>query len=323
MRDVTVVIGNYEGERLLPDCLRSITGQTVPVREVIVVDGASRDRSREVAGSLGATVVAEENGGLGYLYNRGAARANSEYVLLANNDVAFEPRCVELLADALDAGARRFAADPTQLDWNGQRVIHARASLRTGPLLRQPLPGFRLDLNVPADRLVHTLTANGGAMLVRRAQLLELGGFDETFFLEFEDLDLCWRAWLRGWESVYVPDARVRHRVGAATAPRDMTRRLASGHHNLVRFALKCLPARAAARVVTGELLRLPVHPRLVGGGLLALFRELSEIARLRRELSPSMELYRWIVSGQPGEPPASRASPDDVDVAAQRRPPA
>ena len=52
-------------------------------------------------------------------------------------------------------------------------------------------------------------------MLVRRERLLELGGFDETFFMDFEDLDLCWRAWLRGWASVYVPDAVVRHRVGA------------------------------------------------------------------------------------------------------------
>ena len=54
-------------------------------------------------------------------------------------------------------------------------------------------------------------------MLVRRERLLELGGFDETFFMEFEDLDLCWRAWLRGHGSVYVPDAWLRHRVGGAT----------------------------------------------------------------------------------------------------------
>ena len=62
-----------------------------------------------------------------------------------------------------------------------------------------------------------TVTANGACMLVRASMLLELGGFDETFFMDFEDIDLCWRAWLRGWESVYVPDAWVRHRVGAVT----------------------------------------------------------------------------------------------------------
>jgi len=72
-----------------------------------------------------------------------------------------------------------------------------------------------------------------------------------------EDLDLCWRAWLRGWPSVYVPAARLRHRVGAVTTERMRARRSASSHHNLLRFALKCLPPTAAARVVVGELLRL------------------------------------------------------------------
>ena len=72
-------------------------------------------------------------------------------------------------------------------------------------MFRQPLPGFRLDLAVPATGMVADVSANGGAMLVRRDRLLELGGFDETMFMDFEDIDLCWRAWLRGWESVYVP----------------------------------------------------------------------------------------------------------------------
>ena len=117
------------------------------------------------------------------------------------------------------------------------------------------------------------MSAHGAAMLVRRDVLLELGGFDETFFIEWEDLDLCWRAWLRGHRSVYVPAASVRHRVGAATTAADLTPRLASSHHNLMRFALKCLPARAAARVLAGELLRLPAHPRLIAPALLAVLR--------------------------------------------------
>ena len=98
--------------------------------------------------------------------------------------------------------------------------------------------------------------------------MLELGGFDETFFMEWEDLDLCWRAWLRGWSTMYVPRAVVRHRVGAVTGEAVLARRLVSSHHNLMRFALKCLPRGAATRVVAGELLRLPRHPRLIGPAL-------------------------------------------------------
>ena len=75
------------------------------------------------------------------------------------------------------------------------------------------------------------MCANGAAMLVRRDALLELGGFDETFFMELEDIDLCWRAWLRGWPSVYVPDGlrapprRRGHDGGAALTPRLASRR--------------------------------------------------------------------------------------------------
>jgi N-acetylglucosaminyl-diphospho-decaprenol L-rhamnosyltransferase len=302
--DVAVVIGNYQGAQLLPDCLESLAAQTRPPAEVIVADGASRDDSIAVARRLGARVLAERNGGLGYLYNRGAEAASSPLVLLLNNDVALLPDCLELLAAALDDDERRFAADPTQLDWEGARTIHARSTFRRGPLLRELIPGFRLDLAVPADETIRTVTANGGAMLVRRERLLDLGGFDERFFLEIEDLDLCWRAWLRGWESVYVPAAVVRHRVGAVTGEREHAARLRAGHYNLLRFALKCLPPEAVARVVAGELLRLPAHPRLVGPALLRVARTLPEILGERRALRPSRELYRWLTAGQPGEPP-------------------
>jgi len=248
MPEVTAVVGNYCGERLLPDVLASLAGQTLAPREVVVVDARSDDESAAVAERTGARVLVTDNRGLGHLYNCGVRAARAELVLLANNDVALAPDCIELLADALTADERRFAADPTQLDWAGERVIHARSAIRRGPLLRRPLPGFDLEQNLPADRVAPTLLANGAAMLVRRDRLLELGGFDETFFLEFEEIDVCWRAWARGWETVYVPAARVLHRVGEVTAPRLRPRRLRSAHHNLLRFALKCLPARAAVR---------------------------------------------------------------------------
>jgi GT2 family glycosyltransferase len=121
-------------------------------------------------------------------------------------------------------------------------------------------------------------------MLVRRTAFTELGGFDETFFMEWEDLDLCWRAWIRDRPTVYVPNARVRHRVGAVTTAAVQPRRSASSHHNLVRFALTCLPAAVAARVVAGELLRLPRHPRAVATGMAQVARERREIRRRRRE---------------------------------------
>jgi GT2 family glycosyltransferase len=216
-----------------------------------------------------------------------------------NNDVALDTRCLELLGAELDRDERRFAADPRQMSWSGEELVHARATLTRGPMLRQPLPGFRLNLTVLADDVVPTVSANGGAMLVRRDRLLQLGGFDETMFMDFEDIDLCWRAWLRGWESVYVPDAYVRHRVGAVTTPGPVQmRRLVSSHHNLMRFALKCFPAKDAVRVVGGELLRLPRHPRLIGPALWQVVRSLRDIGRERRQVRPDLTFSDWVLSG-------------------------
>lgn len=300
MPDVAVVIGNYRGEHLLPDCLASLAAQTLAPREVLVVDGASPDRSVEVAEALGARVLRRENRGLGHLYNEGARAASAELVLLLNNDVALDGRCLELLAAALVADQSLFAADPRQVDWDGERDVKARTTLARGRLVREFIPSLHLDDRVPSDRNVPTVSAHGAAMLVRRELLLELGGFDETFFLEWEDLDLCWRAWLRGHGSVYVPDAWLRHRVGGATAPSELTSRLASSHHNLLRFALKCLPPTEAARVIAGELVRLPRHPRLIAPALARIARELPAIVRLRREIRPSRTHLEWLFAGMP-----------------------
>ena len=297
---VTVVVGNYQGAAVLEDCLESLAQQTAPPVEVIVADAASTDDSRAIAEQHGARWLTLENNGLGYLYNRGADVATTTYVLFSNNDVAYDPRCLELLVAELEDDPSLFAADPRQVDWSGERLVHARTTLRRGRLFHELLPGFELDLAVPADRPVPTLMANGGAMLVRRDTFRELGGFDETFFLDVEDLDLCWRAWLRGHGSLYVPDAWLRHRVGATTSSAVRPRRLRSSHHNLVRFALKCLPFDGLVRVLGGELLRTARHPRVIAPALADVAAELPDILRERRTTRPSATFYRWVLAGMP-----------------------
>jgi GT2 family glycosyltransferase len=304
--NVSVVIGNYQGESVLPACLDSLERQSIPLAEILIADASSTDGSRAIAQARGIRWIDLPNRGLGNLYNRGVEAAASDYVLLSNNDVAYDERCIELLRQALDADRSLFAADARQVAWEGDHLVHARTTLRRGSLFHELLPGLRLDLVVPAAETVATVTANGAAMLVRRSMFLELGGFDETFFMDLEDIDLCWRAWLRGWGSVYVPGAWLRHRVGGVTTAGALPRRLASSHHNLVRFALKCLPAREASVVVAGELLRLARHPAAVGRGLAQLSQELPQIVAARRAARPARGLLEWFLAGQPTE-----SSPD------------
>jgi GT2 family glycosyltransferase len=298
MTDVAVVIGTYAGAAHLPECVRSLRAQTQPPAEIVVVDASSDDGTAEIATELGARAFVMPNRGLGFLYNRGAEAASAPYLLLSNVDVSYDASCVAMLAAALDADERRFAADARQLDWDGARLVHGLTTLRRGRLFHEYFPGLSLDHRVPADAVAPTVSANGAAMLVRRDRFLELGGFDETFFLDWEDLDLCWRAWLRGWPTVYVPDAWLRHRVGAVTSAEAAPRRLASSHHNILRFALKALPPAAAARVVAGELLRWPRYPTAIARALARVAIELPEIVRLRRAMGSSRRLYDAMLGG-------------------------
>jgi GT2 family glycosyltransferase len=300
MTEVAAVIGTYAGAVHLPECLRSLHAQTLPPAEIVVVDASSGDATVEIATELGAQALVVANRGLGFLYNRGAEAASAPYLLLSNVDVSYDPSCIAMLVEALDADETRFAADARQLDWEGVRLVHGHTTLRRGRLLREYFPGLSLDHRVAADTVTPTVSANAAAMLVRRDRFLELGGFDESFFLDWEDLDLCWRAWARGWPTVYVPAAWLRHRVGAVTSAEMAPRRLASSHHNLMRFALKALPPAAAARVVAGELLRWPRYPAAIGRALARVAIELPEIVRLRRAMGPNRRVFDAMLAGEP-----------------------
>jgi GT2 family glycosyltransferase len=289
---VDVVIGNYNGEAFLADCLESLAAQSKRPDHVFVVDAGSVDGSAKIAATYGATFVEAENRGLGHLYNLGVAAASAPYVFVANNDIALAADCLQQLSSRLEERPEAFAADPRQDAWDTGELVHARTIIRRGPLLRQPIPGFRLDLRAPASFTTQTVCTNAGGMLVRRELYLRLGGFDETFFLDFEDLDLCWRAWCSGWESVHVPEARMRHHVGMSHRGqrRVLARRHAQSHYNLLRWALKCLPARDAAVVVAGELLRFPRHPVVIGRGLARTAKALRAI-RIERRRVPNKRL--------------------------------
>jgi GT2 family glycosyltransferase len=297
MAEISVVLGSYQSAEHLAECMASLLRQSHPPDAIVVVDAASSDESADVARALGATVIETHNRGLGFLYNTGIRATEGDYVFVANTDIALDDRCLELLAAALDEDGDRFAADPKQLDWPGDRVVHARVVARRTSLLAAPIPGLALDPHVEAATTVPTVSANAGAMLLRRAHLEVLGGFDEGFFLEYEDLDLCWRARARGWESVYVPGAVIRHHVGGSTtAGRASRRRLSASHTSLLRFALKCLPPGAATRVVAGELVRMLRHPLPVGSGLVRSAAALPEIVRERRKLGDTRVLFERVV---------------------------
>jgi GT2 family glycosyltransferase len=293
---VSAIVANYNGAHLLPDCLESLAAQEHTPAEIVIVDNGSIDESATVAAKYGCRFIAlGANRGLATAYNRGAAAAAGEYLFFVNNDMRFEGACVGRLVGILEERPHAFAADPLQFNWQGDQVIHFRPVLEQIHSMRQlvtstilPVPPLRMNYTAPCTDAVEVPWGCAGSLMVRRSMFDALGGWDETFFLDMEDLDLCWRAWLHGWATVFVPDARLYHRWGASNDDQlhrvkaaDISRRLArvrfrrieSQQRNHLCFALKTLGLGSVAALFLIKIAALPAY---------AVFRPIVALALLR-----------------------------------------
>ena len=203
-----------------------------------------------VKGSVPAGVEALANDrplGFGTNVNLGLTRTRGEAVLISNPDAVAEPGAVAALRDFMESRSRCGVAGPRMVFPDGspqpsrrrfptvggtvvrrtplRKVVHQRHHYH----LDEPLP----DLPVEADWML------GGFLLLRRAMLDELGGFDAGFRLYGEDIDLQYRAMLAGWERWYVPAALVRHEHKAVTDRRWLTRRTVWHWRGILRFVRK------------------------------------------------------------------------------------
>jgi GT2 family glycosyltransferase len=274
---VSVIVLNYNGAHLLAECLGSLLKQDWPNIEIIVADNASHDSSREVAESCGARFHAMDgNYGFSYTNDHAAAAARGEFLFFVNNDMKFDRSCISHMMELVLADDVIFSADPRQLDWEGNRIVHHALRLAPGTFFHESiLPWVGV---VPLDGRMEVPFGCAGAMLVRRSMFDQLGGFDEEFLFDFEDVDLSWRAWLKGWKTVYVPEALVFHKicgtfnavannrsdVGGRSADDFTTLRMISGQRNYLRFVLKTMSPDLISLVLARELLRIVGHAVLL-----------------------------------------------------------
>lgn len=313
---VSAIIVNYNGAHLLPECLASLRGQDYQNLEVLIVDNGSIDESQEVVKTYGNEFIPlGRNSGYAVACNRGAQHTRGEYVFFANMDMRFQPDCMSQLVAALATDADVFAADAMQYNGDGTSVIHFRSRLERIRSLKEffsqvmfPLPPVRMNYTVPCSDIIEVPWGCGGSLMVRRSLFWALGGFDDSFFMDFEDADLCWRAWLRGWRTVFVPRARLYHKWGAANetplraAKSDQIRprlestdfrRLVSQQKNHLRFALKVLDVSSFALLLAIKVIALPAlavrRPPVAKAfvcGLSKLVRELPDVFKLRQEIA-------------------------------------
>jgi GT2 family glycosyltransferase len=223
---ISVVVCNYQGAEHLPPCLEAIAAQTLAPDEVLLVDNASTDGSREVVREHFPDVRVIEmqaNRGPCPARNRGLREARNRLVLLVDNDAVLAPDALEKLVAAMRPGVALvqprsvFAAEPERVHYDGGAFHYAGLfSLRN---FGRPLAEAVGSGVVEVDGAVSVV------LLADRGPLLDAGGFDETFFILFEDLDLSYRLRLAGHTILSVEDALVQHRAGTAgTSYREQER---------------------------------------------------------------------------------------------------
>jgi len=220
---VRVVIVTMNEGPLLARCLSALGAQTDPGFEAVVVANGSDPAGLDAAlpdDPRVHVVRLPENIGYAAANNMGADHGTGQppppFVALLNPDAFPDPDWLASLKDATGRhpGAAAFASlqvldrDPTLCDGLGDEMAPVCLVWRSG--IRDPVP--------PRDHLTEgpCFSACTAAALMRRAAWDAVGGFDGAFFCYLDDVDLCFRMRLRGWEVVFVPAARVRH-VGSAT----------------------------------------------------------------------------------------------------------
>ncbi len=242
---VAIVIVNFNGGALLDKCLATLRQQTFNALRAIVVDNASSDGSVdgiEQRYPEAAVIRLETNVGFAAGNNAGIAAAEGcEWVACLNPDAFPEPDWLERMLGATAAhpeyaffGCRLVQAEhPDRLDGTGD-VYHVSGRAWRRDHGKAESEGTNEDGEIFAPC--------AAAALYRRDALLEVGGFDESFFCYFEDVDLAFRLRLRGYRCYYVSSARVRH-VGSAITGRRSDFSVYHGHRNLVWTYFKNMPA--------------------------------------------------------------------------------
>jgi GT2 family glycosyltransferase len=195
---ISVVICSYNGSRTLRQSLAALRKVEYPKFEVIVVDDGSRDATPVIAAEYDVRLIRQANAGLSAARNTGWRAAKGEIIAYLDDDAAPDPHWPLYLASAFMSGNDAGVGGPNiafQDDTFVSQCVDHSPGNPTHVLLTE-----RIAEHLP-----------GCNMAFRRSCLEAIGGFDPTFRIAGDDVDLCWRLQERGWQLAFHPGAMVWH----------------------------------------------------------------------------------------------------------------
>jgi GT2 family glycosyltransferase len=254
-----VVILNWNGKRFLEQFLPGVLADTLaPDTAVIVADNGSDDDSLTwLAANHPDVRVIKLGSNYGYAggYNRALRQVEAEYYILLNSDVEVEPGWAEKLSTFMDMHPNVGACQPKIMSYASPSAFEYAGAAggfidRLGyPFCRGRIFGTLEEDHGQYDDTCEIFWASGSCLVVRGTAFDQCDGFDDTFFVHMEEIDLCWRMQNAGYSVSYFPHATVRH-VGGATLGYGSPSKIYYNFRNSLIMLAKNLPDRNLRRTI-------------------------------------------------------------------------
>ena len=244
MREVTVVIPNLNGIAYLQGCLSSLRTQSFQEFETILIDNGSADGSVDYVKENFPEVRIHRfssNTGFCKAVNEGIRLSDTPYVILLNNDTVCDRKFVEELLKAIKQHPRCFSCGARMLQLRNPELLDD-----AGDYYCALGWAFAAGKGKPKDRYDRqrrVFASCGGAAIYRRSILEEIGLFDEKHFAYLEDIDIGYRARIRGYENRYIPTAVVYHAGSATSGSAYNEFKVLHSSRNSVYLIYKNMPA--------------------------------------------------------------------------------
>jgi len=216
---VSVVLVNFRGVADTLNAIESLTNcyWDASALEIIVVDNASGDNSLAELKKLKTKIkliASEENLGFAGGVNLGVKNSTGEIIALLNNDARADENWISSAVEKLESDKDIAAIACKVLSWDGTKVDFVDGSLTWYGM------GYKREAEKPINEVIDyerdVLFATGSAMFVKKSIFEEVGGFDESFFMFYEDVDLGWRLNLFGYKVRYLPESKAFHKHHAS-----------------------------------------------------------------------------------------------------------
>lgn len=266
---VSVVLVNYRGAKDTATAIGYLKGLAeYPTQlEIVVVDNASGDDSLQVLAEFtGDITLVESSANLGFAggCNLGVSHSTGEIVAFLNNDARPDDNWVTAALSTFEGREDIGAVASQVVDWDGKRIDYQGSALTWYGMGYRPFTGDKVSSKPQSARPV--LFGTGAAMFVRRSVFDELGGFDESFFMFFEDVDFGWRLNLAGYTYVYQPGSLAYHRYHGSMSEVASYREQFLLERNALYCLYKNLDDANLSRILPGAMLA-SVKRAVVGSG--------------------------------------------------------